>query len=225
MRDSSGIQHIGTEVNYAKGDIKISSHSGTKPGDLLLLFVHRTDGPVLKSSFDGWKFLVKCEKHPTNFGKNDTHCNHNGTNTDLGQTIFYREANFSGKRTYDIDMSGSKPTWAMITTLRNAATSNPMRDSEVRGCDHNNDSIFPSVDGRKGDLLVLSQSFDDKADKNKFGAPNGTTLRGYVYGSDETGFLYTKQLTRDGSTGEQKTNGSGASACKDGLISLTIKEK
>lgn len=218
------IEHIGTNVAIDDGDISIKSHSGTRPDDLLLLFVHRTDGPVLKDNFDGWKFLVKCEKHPTDFGKNDTHCNHNGRNTDLGQTIFWRKASFLGERRFNIDMSGSKPTWAMITTLRNANTSNPMRDAETRGCDHNSDSLFPSVEGKKGDLLILSQSFDDKASKNKFNAPDKATMRGYVNGGDETGFLYTKPITRNGSTGELKTRGDGASKCKDGLISLTIRD-
>ncbi|PIR37740.1 MAG: hypothetical protein COV35_08180 [Alphaproteobacteria bacterium CG11_big_fil_rev_8_21_14_0_20_39_49] len=221
----SNIQHIGTNVKYDKGDISIKAHSNTRQGDLLLLFVHRTDGPVLKNSFNGWKFLVKCEKHPTNFNQNDTHCDHNGTNTDLGQTIFWRKADFSGEKTYNIDMSGSKPTWAMITTLRNADTNNPMRDSETLGCDRTNKSKFPSVNANKGDLLVMSQSFDDKVSKDKFGAPSGATTRGYVAGSDEAGFLYTKPITKDGSTGSQTTTGSGASSCKDGLISLIIRDK
>jgi len=221
----SDIKHIGTNEKYGKGDISIKSHSNTRSGDLLLLFVHRTDGPVLKGSFGGWKFLTKCEKHPTNFRKNDTHCDHNGKNTDLGQSIFYRRADFNGEKSFSIDMSGSKPTWAIITTLRNAATSSPMRSVAKKGCDGDKRSVFPSVNGQKGDLLVMSQSFDDKVSQSRFQAPSGATLRGYISGSDEAGFLYTKPVTRSGSTGKQATRGSGSASCKDGLISLTIKKK
>ena len=223
VNNGDDIFHVGTEESYRKGDIIIKSHRNTKVGDLLVLFLHRTDGPVKKDSFDGWTFLAKCEKHPTSFGKNSTNCDHDGKNTDLGQTALYRVATSNGEKSFDIDMSGSKPTWAILTTLRNANVNDPMRDAETRGYDKTSKSRFPSVDGKKGDMLLMSQSFDDKTSESRFQAPHEATQFGYVYGSDETGFLYGKVLTKDGRTGDQTTKGSGDSSSKDAMLSITIK--
>ncbi|MBK8971019.1 MAG: hypothetical protein IPM37_06480 [Hahellaceae bacterium] len=79
------------------------------------------------------------------------------------------------------------------------------------------------MDGRKGDMLLLSQSFDDRVNKEVFGAPSGTSTFGYIANSDESGFLYGAVLTSDGQTGVRRTSGPGASACKDALVSFTVK--
>jgi hypothetical protein len=98
-----------------------------------------------------------------------------------------------------------------------------VRATANKGCDNDKDSMFPSVDGRKGDMLLLSQSFDDAIGRDKFGAPNGMSTFGYVSNSDEAGFLFGGILTQDGPTGVRRTNGDGASECKDALVSITIK--
>ncbi|MBK8971219.1 MAG: hypothetical protein IPM37_07535 [Hahellaceae bacterium] len=46
---------------------------------------------------------------------------------------------------------------------------------------------------------------------------------GYIANSDESGFLYGAVLTSDGQTGVRRTSGPGASACKDALVSFTVK--
>ena len=74
-------------------------------------------------------------------------------------------------------------------------------------------------------MLLLSQSFDDRVSKETFGAPIGMSTFGYIANSDESGFLYGGILTEDGPTGVRRTSGSGASDCKDALVSLTIKPK
>ena len=79
--------------------------------------------------------------------------------------------------------------------------------------------------GVAGDMLLLSQSYDDAIAKEKFGAPLGMSTFGYVRNSDEAGFMFGKKLTSTGNTGSMKTTGDGGSACKDGLVSMTIRPK
>ena len=98
-----------------------------------------------------------------------------------------------------------------------------MRDWANEGCDGDEDSLFPSVHGEAGDLLLLSQSYDDAIAQAKFGAPSGTESFGYVSDSDEAGFLFGGTLASSGDTGVMRTQGDGGSSCKDALVSLTIK--
>jgi hypothetical protein len=79
------------------------------------------------------------------------------------------------------------------------------------------------VDGVKGDVLILSRSFDDFVSKSTFTAPGGMEDWGYVGNSDETGFMFWAILTTTGATGIRTTNGPGASFNKDIIISITIK--
>jgi len=107
--------------------------------------------------------------------------------------------------------------------LRNADTSDPVRDWSFKGCDGEADSLFPSVYGETGDMVLLSQSFDDAIAKAKFGPPSGTNSFGYVSNSDEAGFLFGGILDATGETGPMRTQGDGGPNCKDALVSLTIK--
>lgn len=223
LRNASAadIEHIGTKMKYSPNDrLSIERPSDTKVGDLLLLFVHRTDDELL-DSLSGWKLLVQCDKD----SNEDDNCSNIGGASDLGQSVFWNDAGSSGAKTYNLDLGGSHPTWAVLTTLRNANIQSPMRDSATKGCDNDPNSRFPSVSGNIGDWLIMSQSFDDRVSSDKFNAPSGATKRGYVYGSDEAGFLYTKRISQNGETGVQETTGQGGPNCKDALVSLTIKKK
>ena len=145
---------------------------------------------------------------------------------DLAQVVFYKRAGSNEPGSYSFNLnkdSSGHPGWAILTTLRGANTTSPIRDSAHRGCDGNSDSLFPSVYGKKGDMLLLSQSFDDAVSQSRFGAPDGMSTFGYVSNSDEAGFLFGSVLDRDGESGERKTRGEGASSCKDALVSVTIK--
>merc|ERR1712176_455391 len=98
-----------------------------------------------------------------------------------------------------------------------------------QSCDAIAQSAFPSVRGRRNDILLLSQVFDDPAVKSDFTAPPSTELMGDISGADTAAFLYGKVLTERGPTGILITGGQGEhlppirNGCKDALISLLLR--
>jgi hypothetical protein len=234
-----GISHIGTtQVWDSNGQgVTVSRPSGTRSGDLMVLVLHRTDDH-LPFAVSGWTRGAECYKEDNGYqclnvsdctSRSGNFCDRfqgKYTGRDLAQVVFYKRAGSSEPSSYSFNMnkdSSGHPGWAILTTLRGANTSDPIRDTANRGCDKNADSLFPSVYGRKGDMLLLSQSYDDRISQSNFGAPSGMSTFGYVSNSDEAGFLFGGILDRDGETGERKTSGNGGSSCKDALVSVTIK--
>jgi hypothetical protein len=233
------ITHVGTNSVW-DGDgqnIRIARPSGSKAGDLLVLILHRTDDD-LPLYVNGWTRVAECYKGDNGYAcsteatckswHNDDFCGDFGGHGghDLAQSIFYRKASSSEPSSYTFNLnrdSSGHPGWIILSALRGAATSNPVRDWAHMGCDGSSRSVFPSVYGVAGDMVLLSQSFDDKVAQSKFGAPSGTKTFGYVSNSDEAGFLFGGTLNKTGETGKMTTTGDGASSCKDALVSLTIK--
>lgn len=235
----AGISHVGTTEEWDDDgqSVRISKPSNTQAGDLMVLILHRTDD-LLPYAVSGWTRRAECYKEDNGYQcVNVSDCTkssggfclrfkdkYNGR--DLAQAVFTKTAGSSEPSSYSFNLnqdSSGHPGWAILTALRGANTSSPVRAWANKGCDGDVDSLFPSVDGRKGDMLLLSQSFDDAVAKDKFGAPNGMSTFGYKSNSDEAGFLFGGILTSDGATGVRRTNGSGASDCKDALVSLTVK--
>jgi hypothetical protein len=236
---TGSISHIGTtQVWDADGQgVTIAKPSNTKAGDLLVLILHRTDD-MLPYAVSGWTRRAECYKEDNGYqclnvpdcssssGGFCTRFQNKYNGRDLAQVVFTRAAGSSEPSSYAFNLnqdSTGHPGWAILSALRGANTSEPVRAWANKGCDGDADSLFPSVDGRKGDMLLLSQSFDDKVSKETFGAPSGMQTFGYVANSDESGFLYGAILTADGPTGVRRTNGPGASGCKDALVAFTIK--
>ncbi|MCU0664598.1 MAG: SUEL-type lectin domain-containing protein, partial [Myxococcota bacterium] len=240
---SGSITHVGTtQVWDSNGqDVAINRPTGSQAGDLLVLFLHRTDDD-LPLRVSGWNHVAECYKRDNGYDcstEEDCTSWHNsdfcgtfgssgGEGHDLAQSIFYKTVGSSEPGSYRFNMnrdSDGHPGWIILTALRGASTSDPVRDWDNEGCDGVEDSLFPSVYGQNGDMVLLSQSFDDAIAQSKFGAPSGTSTFGYVSNSDEAGFLFGGKLTRTGETGAMKTQGDGASSCKDALVSLTIRPK
>lgn len=236
---TGSITHIGTTQVW-DGDgqgVRIARPSNTRAGDLLVLVLHRTDD-VLPFAVSGWTRRAECYKEDNGYqclqvsdctsvsGNFCTRFSGRYTGRDLAQVVFTRTASASEPSSYSFNLnqdSSGHPGWAILSALRGANTSSPVRATANRGCDGSDDSVFPSVDGRKGDALLLSQSFDDAVSKDRFGAPNGMSTFGYVSNSDEAGFLFGGSVSTDGPTGVRQTTGSGASGCKDALVSLTVR--
>ena len=59
-------------------------------------------------------------------------------------------------------------------------------------CDRKRESEFPSVYGEEGNLVLLSQSFDDNAVLGQFRPPDGTDLVGWINDLDEVSALTEK---------------------------------
>lgn len=236
---TGSITHVGTtQVWDSDGQrVTVARPTSSKAGDLLVLVLHRTDD-FLPYDISGWTRRAECYKENNGYqcmevsdctsssGGFCSRFENTYTGRDLAQVVFTRTAGSSEPSSYSFNLnqdSTGHPGWAILTALRGANTSSPVRAWDNKGCDGSDDSLFPSVDGRKGDMLLLSQSFDDAVSKDKFGAPSGMTTFGYVSNSDEAGFMYGAILSSDGPTGIRQTTGSGASSCKDALVSMTIR--
>ncbi len=234
------ISHIGTTQIWDKNgqNIRVERPSGSQEGDLLILVLHRTDD-VLPLRVDGWTYAASCYKRDNGYNCvtaddcerwDGNFCSYFGSygrkGEDLAQSIFYKTvaSNEPGSYTFNLNKDSSgHPGWVILTALRGANTNDPIRDTNQIGCDKDVNSRFPSVYGVKGDMVLLSQSFDDRIAKSRFQAPVGTATLGYVSNSDEAGFLYGGILTQTGETGVMETRGEGGPGCKDGLVSLTVK--
>ncbi len=238
---SEGITHVGTTERWDSNgqNLEIARPSGSRTGDLLILVLHRTDDD-LPLHVDGWTRVAECYKRDNGYDcstendctdwANDDFCRRFGDygrgGHDLAQSVFFRKVRSGEPSSYRFDLnidSSGHPGWAILTALRGANTTDPVRDWSHTGCDGNADSLFPSVYARQGDMVLLSQSFDDAIAQSKFGAPTGTTRFGYVSNSDEAGFLFGGVVSSTGETGSMKTHGDGGPSCKDALVSLSIK--
>ena len=228
--------------------------NGTQPGDLLLLFLHRTDdtnfwanassGNRLSDRLRPWRSggwqgpVATCAFDNSN---GDFDCG--GQQNDLNQVLYWKKATTDDLRLdpsdssrYEkiaIDFPGSHPAWAIMATVRNGgASSNPVRAwaGQTR-CDNLEGTRFPAVSGgRAGDLLLLSQSFDDGlssgVSSRSFTAQSPITRYRQILDNDEAGHLYGRVLTEDGTTSSYQTNGDAdrnLSSCKDIAVSIVIR--
>jgi cytochrome c peroxidase len=233
--EASVLSHIGSNADYDGADrINISAPSNAKAGDLLLLFLSRTDD-LLPIRLDGWTAGASCFK--TNNGQRDCHeirhCSvrdgdycldfDGGNGQDLATVVFYKTLGSNENRNYSFNLRGKHPSWAILSAVRGADNNNPIRNVVTESNDGNNDSLFPSVNGLAGDLLLLSMAFDDTTKQDDFRAPSGMEMHKWIAGNDEAGYVYGQKLTSTGQTGSKKTQGNGGSSAKDALISMTIR--
>ena len=230
-------EYINSARVYSSNNLlSIDVPSEATNGDLLVLFLSRTDD-YLPMQMEDWKSVAQCFK--TDNG--DKRCMINedckskeggeyceefssgGTGQDLATSVFTRKMNDQVPSTLDFELKGKHPSWAILMAVRGVNPEDPVRSFTTASCDKEKQSVFPSVNGNKGDLLILSMAFDDTTTRNQFQAPSGTSMLDFVAGNDEAGVIYGKTLTANGPTGKQKTRGDGASACKDALISMVMQ--
>ena len=230
------LEALDTTVDYAgNGTIEIDRPE-SDPGDLLVLFFHRTDD-YMPLRLDGWTKLAECLKQTNGqaecmteadcveWNDDEDYCEEfeEGPSRDLGTAVFYRTVDFGEPDSYTWDPLGSHAAWAIMTSLRGADTSDPLRAWAGESNDQDSNSVFPPTYGEAGDLLLLSQGFDDTAAEEDFLPPMGTTALGYIAGADEAGYLFSQRLEADGETDFMSTEGPGGPNSKDVLLSLTIR--
>ena len=271
---SDKISLIGiTQIMEESRILDIPIPSGTLAGDLLLLFLHRTDDYLPWQLFQDWTRTAWCFKGNNHYNcalecvellssrgsHGEQYCKefvHTGTygepangneettsGQDLAQAVFIRKATKDDEEDVSIrvDMGGASrhPAWAMLMTLRGANATHPIRDWASTGADSHNSSIFPNVNGVPGDMILLSQSFDDQVNcpkinkfatakewmqsqatpncKGEFENPKGTQMLRYIVRPNEfldsTGFLWggtlQSRVTADSNEYVWKTEGPG----------------
>ena len=242
----ASITHIGSNVVWDSdgSNIVVQTPSGIKAGDLMVMVLHRTDSD-LPLKVEGWTRVAECFKTGndsacavasdcTSWTADRKFCDRfgsKGNGEDLAQAIYFKRAGNNESSTHSINMNKSDsrrhPGWVVMSAFRGADVNAPVRSVSNAGCDRNKHSLFPSVYGEKGDLLLMSQSFDDAVPYSWFAAPQGSERLAYIGKSDESGFLYGEILKANGQTGTRITTGSGAERsgqyCKDALLSVSIK--
>lgn len=241
--------HVKTTTEYSSGGrITIDSPigaddvaalAGAGESITLFLFLSRTDS-YLPLLLDGWTLAASCFKsynsQSTCWKAEDCrskwsdgkYCSSfpSGNGKDLGTVVYYRTIYSPDdvEDSYYIRIRGSHPSWAILTALRGIDPDDPVHGVAAQSRDRTSDSLFPSVLGNAGDILLLSMAFDDRASRSDFAAPDDTDLLGYTSGFDEAGFLYGTVLSTSGYTGTYKTRGSGGSSSKDALIAMTLRK-
>ena len=108
-----------------------------------------------------------------------------GNGKDLATVMFWRHVTEDDPGCWDVDIPGGTTTWALLTAVTNVNEDQPIFRVGTTSCDGDWDSAFPSVYGNKNDVLLLSQSFDDTAEKTDFLPPDGTDLLGWTNAVDE----------------------------------------
>ena len=183
----------------------------SQPGDLLLLFLSRTDD-CLPLGLDGWRTGPTCIKsddfqQTCHVAANCTQWKNNGEDgdycfefdgrpsfkgMDLGTGVFYRtvQANDEALQyTFNLQCCAGRrsrskdcgPAWAILTALRGADNHNPIVDSATTSMDQLRGSQFPSVTNESPGDWLLLSMAFDD---------------GKSFGIDETRFLPPEGTTR-----------------------------
>mmetsp|Transcript_29746 Transcript_29746/g.66762 ORF Transcript_29746/g.66762 Transcript_29746/m.66762 type:complete len:347 (-) Transcript_29746:107-1147(-) len=230
--------HGSTAVSAPKsGVIEFNVPDQARVGDTVFLFLSRTDG-VLPLRLDKWTRAAECFKSTNRQKKclravhcierNGPYCqafkrdNIGGSGKDLGTVVFYRHLKAEDPGCWKIELPGKTTTWLTAISVSGVNKDKPIKRASGVSCDEEWESVFPNVYGEEGDVLLLSQCFDDQAAKSAFLPPQGTDLLGFTNASDEAGFLFGKRLDVSGNTGSKTTRGSGGPKCKDALLSVVV---
>lgn len=241
--------YISSSSRYSLGgNLRVPIPPHAKAGDLLILFLSRTDD-VLPLELDGWTTGPSCFKEH-NKGNHIQQCwtakdclesttsntssggikyctrfPYNHTGEDLATIVFHKPvADEEENLMFHVNLPGIHPAWATLAAISDVNMTHPIRSSRGVSCDKKAAGVFPTVHGKAGDLLLLSMAHDDPANQTAFQAPLGTRLVQEQHGIDETGYLFARRLNFTGKTPKYATKGEGTQWwCKDALLSLVIR--
>ena len=227
--------HLASTANYSPtGELSIDRPSESAEGDLLVLFLSRTDD-LLPLRLEGWSAVTSCLKSNntqlTCLSEADCtemdgdYCltfGDSGTGRDLASAVFTRVVGPTEAASYGWSLRGVAPSWAILSAVRGVDPADPIRDSAATSHDADPNSLFPSAAAEVGDLLLLSQAFDDTAAEDAFLPPAGMALLRWIAGADEAGYVFGASLTESGPTGERETRGVGGPNAKDLMITVVV---
>jgi len=214
--ESNTWSHGSYAVASTNNVITIRTPKDTEIGDTLFLFLSRTDD-FLPMDLDQWTRGAACYKSNNkqrdcfrasdciaqdgsycrtfdrdSNGSSGTKYTYSGSGQDLATVMFYRKVTASTPASWGLTLWGKNPTWAIITAIPNVRDQDPI-DKTIgvarTSCDNQAASVYPSVYGGEGDILFLSQAFDDTASSSDFTTPDGTTRLGWIRSSDEVSIV------------------------------------
>lgn len=108
-----------------------------------------------------------------------------GDGKDLGTVVFYHHVRAEDPGCWTVELPGKSTVWAIVTAIPAVNKDRPIFRKQGTSCDNEWESSFPAVYGKKNDVLLLSQSFDDTALKRHFQPPESTDLLGFTNSFDE----------------------------------------
>lgn len=229
------LAHVGSTASYSpSGELSIDRPTGSAEGDLLVLFLSRTDD-LLPMRLEGWSPVTACYKSTnTQFScLTEAECTEvdgdyclafgdGGTGQDLASGVFTRVVGVGEPTSHAWSLRGFAPSWAILTAIRGADPAAPIRGAAATSHDGNPNSQFPSARAEAGDLLLLSQSFDDTAAEDDFLPPVGMALFRWIAGADEAGYVFGAEVGESGPTGERETRGMGGANAKDLMLTVVV---
>ena len=80
-------------------------------------------------------------------------------------------------------------TWAIMTAITNVNDQSPIGDVKEVSCDKSRNSVFPSVNGGKDDVVLFSQGFDDVFGPNDFIPMSGASRLAYMKVHQDVSFV------------------------------------
>jgi hypothetical protein len=191
------------------GTITLLVPPDAKIDDHLFLFLSRTDD-YLPLRLDQWTSVAQCFKSSNEQAvcltssdctkQEDDYCKTftKGRGRDLGTAVYFHkltqndrnddEVVNNGWRNWTVDIRGNNTAWAIINAIAGVNEKQPVLTTGGTSCDKEPGSVFPSVNGKVNDILLLSQSFDDTANIEHFLPPEGTMLLDWIKGDDEVSF-------------------------------------
>lgn len=223
-------------VYGSTGELSIERPPAAAEGDLLVLFLSRTDD-LLPLRLEGWSAVTACLKSTNTQERcltaaecaemDGDYCltfGAEGTGRDLATAVFTRRVGPAEATSYGWSLRGAAPSWAILAAFGGAAEASPIRASAGTSHDANPSSRFPSVSAEAGDYLLLAQAFDDTAAEDDFLPPAEMTLLRWIAGADEAGYLFGAALDASGPTGERETRGVGGPNAKDLMLTVVVAD-
>ena len=214
--ESNTWSHGSYAVASTNNVITIQTPTDTEIGDTLFLFLSRTDD-FLPMDLDQWTRGAACYKSNNkqrdcfrasdciaqdgsycrtfdrvSYGSTGTKYTYSGSGQDLATVMFHHKVTASTPASWGLTLWGTHPTWAIITAIPNVKDQDPINKTigvARTSCDNQAASVYPSVYGGEGDILFLSQAFDDTASSSDFTTPDGTTRLGWIRSSDEVSIV------------------------------------
>jgi hypothetical protein len=94
-----------------------------------------------------------------------------------------------------LTLTGWTSTWAVVVAVPGVNQNQPILNVVETSCDGEYASVFPSLYGEKGNIVLYSQSFDDSAYLSQFEPPRGTELMGWTHDEDDAVSKFVRLTT------------------------------